>query len=245
MQVEKTQKAVKKEQSLASQLKEEISAVNSSAQKQMQLEKEKAEATEAERALVEKSLQAERQKVTAVPLVVLIKVNCAHSPSQVCGTWFGHCDVQSTLVHNSLAYFQCTCIAQAHRQLESLCSGLAGALLLAFCDAWLSCMQTEAMRKEAAASAEALAAEKAAKFAADAEATELKRFLDNANKALEKQREFAQRLTSDAAKVKEELAGALASRSDLIMNNQGLTQVCDHSLFQLSANQSSRLCWQE
>jgi len=243
VQVEKTQKAVKKEQSLASQLKEEISAVNSSAQKQMQLEKEKAEATEAERALVEKSLQAERQKVTAVPLVVLIKVNCAHS--QVCDACFGHCDVQSTLVHNSLAYFQYTCIAQAHRQLESLCSGVAGALLLAFCDAWLSCMQTEAMRKEAAASAEALAAEKAAKFAADAEATELKRFLDNANKALEKQREFAQRLTSDAAKVKEELAGALASRSDLIMNNQGLTQVCDHSLFQLCANQSSRLCWQE
>lgn len=94
-------------------------------------------------------------------------------------------------------------------------------------------MQTEAMRKEAAASAEALAAEKAAKFAADAEATELKRFLDNANQALEKQREFAQRLTSDAAKVKEELAGALASRSELVMNNQGLTQVCNKDLLQL------------
>ena len=86
-------------------------------------------------------------------------------------------------------------------------------------------MQTEAMRKEAAASAEALAAEKAAKFAADAEATELKRFLDDANAALSKQREFAQRLGTDAKKVKQELAGALASRSDLVMNNQGLTQV--------------------
>lgn len=81
------------------------------------------------------------------------------------------------------------------------------------------------MRKEAAASAEALAAEKAAKFAADAEATELKRFLDDANAALSKQREFAQRLGTDAKKVKKELAGALASRSDLVMNNQGLTQV--------------------
>ena len=93
VQVEKTQKAVKKEQSLASQLKEEISAVNSSAQKQMQLEKEKAEATEAERTLVEKSLQAERQKVTAVPLVLLFCVNCAHRPSQICGICLGHCDV--------------------------------------------------------------------------------------------------------------------------------------------------------
>jgi len=54
---------VKNEQSLASKLKQEISAVNSSAQKQMQLEQEKTEAAEAERALVEKSLQAERQKV--------------------------------------------------------------------------------------------------------------------------------------------------------------------------------------
>lgn len=55
---------MKKEQSLASRLKEEISAVNTNAQKKMQLEKEKAEATESEKALVEKSLDAERQKVT-------------------------------------------------------------------------------------------------------------------------------------------------------------------------------------
>lgn len=95
VQVEKTQKAVKKEQSLASQLKEEISAVNSSAEKQMQLEKEKAEATEAERALVEKSLQAERQKVTAVHLVVSFCLNCACRPSQFCGVCLGHCDVQT------------------------------------------------------------------------------------------------------------------------------------------------------
>lgn len=81
------------------------------------------------------------------------------------------------------------------------------------------------MRKEAAASAEALAAEKAAKFAADAEATELKRFLDDANAALEKQRDFSQRLGTEAAKVKDELKAALADRSDLVMNNQGLTQV--------------------
>ena len=63
LQVEKTQSAVKKEQGLASKLKEEINAVNSNAQQQMQLEKEKAEATAAEKALVEKTLDAERQKV--------------------------------------------------------------------------------------------------------------------------------------------------------------------------------------
>ena len=62
--MEKTQKAVKKEQSLASKLKEEISAVNSSTQKQMQLEQQKVEATQAERVLVEKSLNAERHKVS-------------------------------------------------------------------------------------------------------------------------------------------------------------------------------------
>ena len=66
-QVEKTQSVVKKEQSLAAKLKEEISVVNNNAQKQMQLEKEKAEATESEKALVEKSLDAERQKVTMSP----------------------------------------------------------------------------------------------------------------------------------------------------------------------------------
>ena len=81
------------------------------------------------------------------------------------------------------------------------------------------------MKKEAAASAEALAAEKAAKFAADAEATELKRFLDDANATLEKERDFTQRLGTDAEKAQDELKAALASRSDLVMNNQGLTQV--------------------
>ena len=81
------------------------------------------------------------------------------------------------------------------------------------------------MRKEASASAEALAAEKAAKFAADAEATELQKFLDETKKALEQQREFTQRLGTDAQRTKEELQAALSSRADLVMNNQGLTQV--------------------
>ena len=81
------------------------------------------------------------------------------------------------------------------------------------------------MRKEAAASAEALAAEKAAKFAADAEAVELQKFLDETKTALEQQREFAQRLGTDAAKTKEELKAALKSKAELVMNNQGLTQV--------------------
>lgn len=112
VQVEETQTAVKKEQSLASQLKQEISAVNSSAQKQMQLEKEKAEATEAERALVEKSLQAERQKVTAVTLVASFSMNCANDQINLAES--GHCAVQSKLVRNNLAYLQRTCIAQAH-----------------------------------------------------------------------------------------------------------------------------------
>ena len=86
-------------------------------------------------------------------------------------------------------------------------------------------VQTETMKKEAAASAEALAAERAAKFAADAEAKELQRFLDDTKSALEKQRDFTQRLGTDAAKAKEELKAALTSRSELVMNNQGLTQV--------------------
>ena len=86
-------------------------------------------------------------------------------------------------------------------------------------------MQTEAMKKEAAASAEALAAEQAAKFAANAEAKELQRFLDDSNSALEKQRDFTQRLGTNAAKAKEDLQAALADRSELVMNNQGLTQV--------------------
>lgn len=81
------------------------------------------------------------------------------------------------------------------------------------------------MKREAAASAEALAAERAAKFAADAEAKELQRFLDDTNSALQKQEEFTQRLGTDAAKAKEDLKAALAARSELVMNNQGLTQV--------------------
>lgn len=66
VQVEKTQQAVKKEQSLASQLEQEMKAVNSSAEEQVQLEQQRVQATEKERALVEKSLQAERQKVSCL-----------------------------------------------------------------------------------------------------------------------------------------------------------------------------------
>ncbi len=129
VQVEKTQKAVKKEQSLASQLKEEISAVNSSAQKQMQLEKEKAEATEAERALVEKSLQAERQKVTAVPLVVFPAWTVlADQVSFEAESAWATVVCSPNLCITTLHAFQSICTAQAHRQFESLCSGLAGAL---------------------------------------------------------------------------------------------------------------------
>ena len=68
VQVEKTQQAVKKEQGLASKLKEEIKAVNSSAEEQMQLEQQKVQATEKERSLTEKALQAERQKVQHMQL---------------------------------------------------------------------------------------------------------------------------------------------------------------------------------
>lgn len=86
-------------------------------------------------------------------------------------------------------------------------------------------LQIEAMRKEAAASAEALAAEKAAKFAADAEATELQKFLDETKAALEQQQDFTKRLGSDAERTKEELQAALASQAEMVTNNQGLTQV--------------------
>lgn len=81
------------------------------------------------------------------------------------------------------------------------------------------------MRREAAASAEALAAEQAAKFAAKAEAKELQRFLDDTNSALQKQQDFSQRLGTDAAKAKADVKAALADRSELVLNNQGLTQV--------------------
>lgn len=66
LQVEKTQQAVKKEQSLATKLKDEIKAVSSSTDKQMQLEQQKVQATEKERAMTEKALQAERQKVSCM-----------------------------------------------------------------------------------------------------------------------------------------------------------------------------------
>lgn len=85
------------------------------------------------------------------------------------------------------------------------------------------------MRREAAASAEALAAEQAAKFAAKAEAKELQRFLDDTNSALQKQQDFSKRLGTDAAKAKEDLKAALADRSELVLNNQGLTQVGVHA----------------
>lgn len=60
-----TQSAVKKQQGLASKLKEEINAINDSAQKQKKLEQDKAAAIAAEKALVDKFLDAERQKVSA------------------------------------------------------------------------------------------------------------------------------------------------------------------------------------
>ena len=87
-------------------------------------------------------------------------------------------------------------------------------------------MQMDAMRKEAAASEEALMAERAAKYAADSEAKGLQRMLDSTNAALDQQREFTERLGTDAAKAKEDLKAALASRSEMDVSNQGLTQVC-------------------
>ena len=77
-QVEKTQQAVKKEQSLASQLKQEIKAVNSSAEEQVQLEQQRVQATEKERTLVEQSLQAERQKVCCLYGLANIFVTLSH-----------------------------------------------------------------------------------------------------------------------------------------------------------------------
>ena len=47
---------------------------------------------------------------------------------------------------------------------------------------------TQALRAETAASTEALEAERAAKFAADAEATELRRSMDDLNAALRRER---------------------------------------------------------
>lgn len=86
-------------------------------------------------------------------------------------------------------------------------------------------VQIDAMRKEAAASAEALAAEKAAKFAADAEAAELQRFLDETKASLDQQQNFTQQLNTDAQRTKEELKAALAGRAEMAKNNKGMTQV--------------------
>ena len=86
-------------------------------------------------------------------------------------------------------------------------------------------LQIEAMRKEAAASAEALASERAAKFAADAEARELQKFLDETKAALEQERKLTERLETDAERTQRDLKAALASKEDLVMNNKGLTNV--------------------
>ena len=48
--------------------------------------------------------------------------------------------------------------------------------------------RTQALRAETAASAEAIEAERAAKFAADAEAAELRRSLEDMNAALTRER---------------------------------------------------------
>lgn len=77
-QVEKTQEAVQKEQSLASKLKEEIKQANSSAEEKVQLEQQKVQATEKERALVEKSLEAERQKVCILLLCAAVSPALAY-----------------------------------------------------------------------------------------------------------------------------------------------------------------------
>ena len=74
---------------------------------------------------------------------------------------------------------------------------------------------TEAIRKESAATAEALEAEKAAKFAADAEARELQRMLNETNIALENERDLAKRIGIDAAKVKADFAAALDQQKAL------------------------------
>ena len=81
------------------------------------------------------------------------------------------------------------------------------------------------MRKEAAASAEATEAEKAARWAAAAETKELQRLLKEANEALAKQQEFADRLGNDSEVLKGELQAALDSRTSLDTEKQGLTQV--------------------
>ena len=98
-------------------------------------------------------------------------------------------------------------------------------------------LQTEAMKKEAAASAEAIEAEKAAKWAAASEAEELQRLLKEANEALAKQREFADRLGSDSALLKDELQAAIDTKTALATDKQGLTQVnhmaTDASLLQV------------
>lgn len=63
--------------------------------------------------------------------------------------------------------------------------------------------------QETAATSEALQAERAAKFAADAEARELQRVLDETAKSLESERAFSQKLGAQAKATQEELKQAM------------------------------------
>lgn len=85
-------------------------------------------------------------------------------------------------------------------------------------------VQVEAMRNEAAASAQAIEAEKAAGRAAKAEADALQRLLNEANSELQKQNDFTQRLGAETAGVKDELQAALSSALDLATDKEGLAQ---------------------
>lgn len=86
-------------------------------------------------------------------------------------------------------------------------------------------LQVDAMRREATASAEAIAANRAAKSAADTEAAELEKLLNETMTVLEEQQASSKRLELAAQRTQDQLDSALETRVDLVLKNQSLTQV--------------------
>lgn len=83
----------------------------------------------------------------------------------------------------------------------------------------------EAARREGSAAAEALSAEKAAKFAADAEARELQKLLEAAEESLGRERSFAATLGAEATRAREEVAAVSEEASGLARQASMLEEV--------------------
>lgn len=86
-------------------------------------------------------------------------------------------------------------------------------------------LQVDSMQREASASADAYEAAQAAKLAADEEANELEKLLNETMTVLEEQQASSKRLEIAAQRTQDELDSALETRVDLVLKNQNLTKV--------------------